>query len=220
MLGASVRSFAVHLVLRDWLYARTIASDGIAGPGGAVSAKGWSEGVENQHGETGSLNPACHGRRPSNRAQGRREGSSRTPRTRRAPAFPPARRSPRRPATAPPAPVVADQGRLAQVQPLQELGHEPGLSADREVGVGSHRSAMPAQREGRRPRLSTAIRPWLPRGAGRACTVISVSVAGVALRATEWDLPATRGSRPSCRGTAPCRHGRDLALVRSCRRTR
>jgi len=48
-----------------------------------------------------------------------------------------------------PSPVVPDQGHVAQVQALQELGHEPDLAAKRQVGVGTHRPAMAAERQGR-----------------------------------------------------------------------
>src|SRR5829696_5155410 len=47
-----------------------------------------------------------------------------------------------------PSPVVPDQGHVAQVQALQELGHEPDLTTQRQVGVGAHGPAMAAERQG------------------------------------------------------------------------
>src|SRR5215216_3650234 len=48
-----------------------------------------------------------------------------------------------------PAPVVAHERHVAEVQALQELGHQPDHRAKREVGVGAHRPAMPTERQGR-----------------------------------------------------------------------
>jgi AAT family amino acid transporter/GABA permease len=45
------------------------------------------------------------------------------------------------------APVVEDQGDVAQVEPLQELADQPGESGHREVGVGVHRPPVRAERQ-------------------------------------------------------------------------
>ena len=46
-------------------------------------------------------------------------------------------------------PVVEGEGRALQAELLQELGEQPRLAGEGEIGFGFHREAVPAQWEGR-----------------------------------------------------------------------